>query len=43
MVFWDELSDDKARRAKEAVHQLAGILAHKAPEDAADSYGNYSE
>ena len=43
MVFWDELSEDKARRAREAAHELAGILANKAPAEAADSYGNYSE
>ena len=43
MIFWDELSEDKARRARDAAHELAGILAKKAPSEANDSYGNYSE
>ena len=40
MVFWDELSDEKAKRAREAVHELGKIITGKA--DAEDSYGNYS-
>ena len=43
MVFWDERSEDKLRRAREAVHELAGVLAHKPPTETEDSYGNYSE
>ncbi|KAI0794045.1 FAD-binding domain-containing protein [Fomes fomentarius] len=40
MIFWDEHSDEKAKRAREAAHELGGIITGSA--DATDSYGNYN-